>query len=318
MRPRRGRRWLAGWLLTWVATGTAAAPLIVVEAPPELAAEAAQVRGFGPETLRAALRLVGLEEPGASGPPITVVLAPENSPAARSAPSWVTGFADGGRSVVVLLPARVPHYPDRNLAALYRHEITHVLIDRAAGGRPLPRWFHEGVAMAAGREGGLEGRARVALAVLVRGEVALARLDRAFSGGEREVGAAYALSEDLVQDLLVRHGGAAQPVTAVILQGVRQGESFSSAFHAATGETLDDAEASYWKRRTFWNRWVPIVASSAGLWIGVTILALVAFQRRRARDARMRELWDEEERLRAELEASRDDADLDEPEVPPS
>jgi hypothetical protein len=80
----------------------------------------------------------------------------------------------------------------------------------------------------------------------------------------------------------------------------------SAAFHASTGVTLADAEASYWKRRTFWNRWVPIVGSSAGLWTLITALALVAFQRRRARDARLRELWEEEERALAELEAERD------------
>jgi hypothetical protein len=278
---------------------------VVVEAPAGLAAEARELRGLDPAILEPALRLVGLGEPGESGPPITVVLAPEDSAAARSAPGWVTGFADAGRSVAVLLPQRVPHYPDRSLAALYRHEITHILIDRAARGRAVPRWFHEGLAMAAGREGGLEGRARVALAVLVKGEVSLDRVDLAFAGGEREVQSAYALAEDLVQDLLSRHGHGGEPVSAAILRGVGEGESFADAFRSATGESLEDAEASYWKRRTFWNRWLPLVASGTGLWIVITLLALLAFQRRHARDARLRRLWDEEERVAAEIAALR-------------
>lgn len=294
---------LGGFLL--VGRLAVAAPAIVVDAPSQLAAEAAEVRGFAPQTLDPVLRLVGLDEAGAAGAPITVVLAPEDSPSARSAPPWVTGFASGERSVVVLLPARVPRYPDRSLAALYRHEIAHVLIDRAAGGAPVPRWFHEGVAMAAGREWGLEDRARLALAVLVRGEVALDRVDRAFQGGEREVAAAYALSEDLVQDILNRHRGGAEPVTATILRRLREGRTFPQAFREATGESLLQAEESYWKRRTFWNRWLPIVASSTTLWILISLLAIVAFQRRRARDARMRELWDQEERAAAELVALR-------------
>jgi hypothetical protein len=301
--------------LLLAATGAAAGPLVVIEAPPRLAGEARELRGLDAAILEPALRLVGLDEPGESGPPITVVLAPEDSAAARSAPGWVMGFADASRSVAVLLPERVPHYPDRNLAALYRHEITHILIDRAARGRPVPRWFHEGLAMAAGREGGLEGRARVALAVLVKGEVSLDRVDRAFAGGEREVESAYALAEDLVQDLLSRHGGGDEPVSATILRGVGRGASFAEAFRAATGESLEAAEASYWKRRTFWNRWLPLVASGTGLWIGITLLALVAFQRRRARDARLRRLWNEEERIAAELAAlaAAEDDDPDEP-----
>lgn len=294
-------------------TSSLAGPLVVVEAPASLAGEAAQVRGYQAATLQPVLHLVGLEGPGEAGPPITVVLAAEDSPEARSAPPWVTGYAHGESSVVVLLPARVPRYPDRSLAGLYRHEIAHVLIHRAAAGAEVPRWFHEGMAMAAGREWGLEDRTRLAFAVLVKGEVPLDRIDRAFAGGENEVAAAYALAEDLVQDLLSRHRGP-EPVTAAILRDMREGRSFEAAFAAATGETLADAEASYWKRRTFWNRWVPIVASSATLWIGITVLALVAFQRRRARDARIRRLWEEEERAIAELNAMRTDDEVeDEP-----
>ena len=33
------------------------------------------------------------------------------------------------------------------LEDVLRHEVAHVLISRAAGGRAVPRWFHEGVAM---------------------------------------------------------------------------------------------------------------------------------------------------------------------------
>jgi hypothetical protein len=303
---RRAAGWVGGWIaLVLAPAGGWAGPLVVVEAPPALAAQAREVRAFDPATLQPALRLVGLDEPGEAGPPVTVLLAPEDSAAARSAPPWVTGFADSGRSVAVLLPERVPHYPDRNLGALYRHEVTHILIDRAARGQPVPRWFHEGVAMAAGREGGLEGRARVALAVLVKGQVSLDRIDRAFAGGEREVQSAYALAEDLVQDLLNRHPGEGEPVTAAILRGVGEGRGFASAFRDATGESIEEAEAAYWKRRTFWNRWLPLVASGTGIWLGVTALALVAFQRRRARDQRLRRLWEEEESALAELAALR-------------
>ena len=145
----------------------------------------------------------------------------------------------------------------------------------------------------------------LALAVLVKGEVSLDRIDLAFAGGESEVHSAYALAEDLVQDLLSRHGGGAEPVSAAILRRVGEGENFAAAFRSATGETLAEAEASYWKRRTFWNRWLPLVASGTGLWIGITLLALVTFQRRRARDVRLRRLWEDEERLAAELAAAR-------------
>jgi hypothetical protein len=297
---------LIGLALAWASVPALAAslPTLVVEAPAELEPLAGIVGGFDLERLRPAMRLTGLEDPG---PPITVVLAPEGSPAAGAAPRWVTGYASGARGIVVLLPARVPSYPDRSLELLLQHEVTHVLIYRAASGRPVPRWFNEGLAMAAGRGWDLEDRGRVALAVLRKGRVSLDRIDSAFAGGERAVQTAYALSEDLVQHLLRRHG---RDVTAVILRYVAGGASFTDAFERATGETLAAAEASYWRRRTFWSRWVPLLTSSAVLWAGVSFLAVLAFQRRRARDARVHRQWEEEDRRR---EAAAAPAEREEP-----
>ncbi len=265
-------------------------PRLIVEAPAELSAAASAVRSVAPERFLTALRLTGLDDPG---PPITVVLAPESSPAARSAPPWISGWAFGERGVVVLLPGRVQHYPDDDLASLLQHEVTHVLIARAARGQPVPRWLDEGLAMAASRGRDLEDRGRVAWSVLVHGPGSLERLEEAFAGGEVEMQAAYAFSQDFVQDLLRRQGEAAMPD---LLARLAQGTEFPAAFREAMHLDLSVAEADYWSRRTFWMRWVPVLTSSTLLWIGISALAVVAIHRRRARDAERRRRWDEEER----------------------
>lgn len=270
--------------------GAAPAPKLLVRAPPELAGVAAELRRFGPEALAPAMRLTGLAEPGA---PIVVVLAPEGSAQARSAPPWVAGYAEGGAGVVVLLPARVARYPDRGLLPLLQHEVAHILVARAAGGRALPRWFDEGLAMAAGRELDVGDRARVALAVLADDRLPLARIDAAFRGGTSDVQAAYALARDVVRDLLETHG---EEAGAAILARVAAGERFEAAFLGATGVTLDDFETAYWRQRTFWDRWIPIASSSVVLWGGIALLALAAFRRRAARDAATRLRWESEER----------------------
>lgn len=289
--PRRGgtsvalRRRLAPWValgLASLAAGAAADGLrLIVEAPPEMAAIARQVEGLPAERLRPALELTGLADPG---PPIWIVIAPEGSAVARSAPPWISGWAAGASGTVVLLPGRVPRYPDHSLDELVEHEITHVLVARAARGRTVPRWFDEGLAMAASRSWDLEDRTRLTLAVMIDGRLSLADLDHAFAGGEREVTVAYALARDLVEDLLERHGNG---LAGAVLAGLARDESFESAFARASGRTLAEAEAAYWRRRTFWSRWLPLLTSSAVLWIGVTLLALLAIQRRRARDARL-------------------------------
>jgi hypothetical protein len=267
----------------------AAVPQLILRAPAELSGMAGEIASWGPDVLAPAVRLSGLAEPGG---PIQVVLVPESAPGARTVPPWISGFADETASVVVLLPARVARYPDRGLPALLQHEVMHVLVYRAAGGRPVPRWFDEGLAMAAGREADLGDRARVALAVLGDGRLPLARIDAAFSGNGAQVAEAYALARDFVDQLLRRFG---DDVGARILAGVARGATFEAAFAAATGSTLSAVETAYWRHRTLWDRWVPVVTSSVTLWGAITLFALVAFRRRRTRDDRIRRRWEQEE-----------------------
>ncbi|HSK81464.1 MAG TPA: hypothetical protein VLQ45_33730 [Thermoanaerobaculia bacterium] len=273
-------------------------PRLEVEAPPELEPAARRIRDFPPEELESAQRLTGLEDPG---PPIRVILAPEGSGLALAVPPWVSGYAYSDRGIIVLLPSRTPSYPDSSLEDLLRHEVAHVLIARASGNRPLPRWFHEGTAMIAGLTWGLDDRTRLTMTLLADRQVSLTDLEERFQGGGAEVHRAYAISGAFVRGLLERHGPDA---VGRILAGVREGLPFEDAFRRATGETLGEAETSFWRRQSFWYRWVPILTSSALLWIAITLLFLWAVRRRRARDAALRRVWEEEEeRLRLAAEA---------------
>jgi hypothetical protein len=282
----------------------AAPPRLVVEAPPSLAPEARRIRAIDPARLESAARLVGLDEPE---PPIQVVLAPEGSEPARIAPPWVSGYAWSERGIVVLLPQRVPTYPDSSLEDLLGHEVAHVLVARAAGGRPMPRWFHEGVAMIAGLTWGLDDRTHLTYSLVTDPEISLAGLDDLFGGGKGAAHRAYAISGAFVRDLLDRHG---PDVVARILDGVAAGLPFESAFRRATGVTLAAAEGSFWDRQSFWYRWVPLLTSSVTLWLGITLLALYAIKRRRERDAALRRTWEEEEeRLRLARETANEEGE---------
>jgi hypothetical protein len=273
-------------------------PPLIVEAPAELAPTAERIRALDPARLADAARLAGLTAPG---PPIRVMLVPEGSPLAERVPPWVSGFADPAAGVVVLLPARAPSFPDSSLEDLLRHEVAHVLIGRAAAGRPLPRWFHEGLAMIAGLSWGLEERSRLTLALFADAPIPLDELDRRFQGGQGTVQRAYTVAGAFVRDLVQRHG---PEVTGEILAGVAAGLPFDEAFRRATGETLAAAGESFWSRQTFWYRWVPLLTSSVTLWILITMLALWAMRKRRARDAALRRIWEEEDRRAAEAAAA--------------
>lgn len=260
-------------------------PVLSIEAPPSLASIASRLRGYDRSRLVTAMSLVGLEDPGS---PIKVVLAPEDSPEAKAAPRWATGYALGREGIVVIIPSREPSYPHGSFEGILHHEVAHVLISRAAKGGAVPRWFNEGVAMTAARSWNFEDRARLIIELIPGGRLHLDQIDARFEGDPAEVSSAYSISGAFVRDLIHQHGLV---FPATVLRGVAEGRSFEEAFRTTTGSTLSEAEASFYSRQNIWNRWVPFVTSSVSGWGLISLLALYARRARRARDARKKAEW---------------------------
>ena len=294
MRPRASCSAAVVLALTALAAGAARpaaqarTPVLRIDAPPALRTVAERVARFPLSGLADAMRLAGLSDPG---PPIDVVLVAEGSELARRTPSWISGFADPGRSLVVLFPERTRLYPTASLEALLQHEVAHVLFSRAARGRPIPRWFNEGLALAAERQVGFENRSRVAWTRIRHGEIPLSDLERLFTGGPAATRRAYTIADALVQDVLERHGGAS---AGRILARLGRGRPFPRAFEEATGEPLDAAVARFW-RRPVWLRWVAFAGQPFYQWMVITALALCAIYAHRRRRAEQRRRWAEEE-----------------------
>ncbi|MEL7059696.1 MAG: hypothetical protein AAGN46_06680 [Acidobacteriota bacterium] len=270
------------------------APELIFESPPELAPQVAALEAINREALVAMVELYGLEDPG---PPIRIVVAAEGSPPTRLAPDWSVAYAFGSRGLVVLMPSRIPGYPDHSLEEVLRHEIAHVLLSRATGHRPVPRWFDEGLAMYAARPWGFDDRARLLGASIWTRRTTLADIEEGFRGGRHGAGRSYAFAGAFVRYLVSTEGASAP---ARILERRRAGESFESAVRSALGRPLPMLERAFWHRIDIWQRWVPFLTSSAFLWLLVTLLFLLAAKRRQERNAERRARWEAEER--AELE----------------
>ena len=263
---------------------------LVIEAPAALESVAAQVRGFDTERLASVMTLTGTQHPGA---PIRVVLMPEESVTARDTPEWVAGFADSVNDLLVLFPGRIGSYPYGTLEGVVYHEVAHVLINRAANGRRVPRWFNEGLAGAAERSWGLEERSRFTWELMVGRSLTATELETLFEQGRREVARAYVLSEALVRDILQRHG----PFTAArLLRRMSNGDSFESALHATTGLSISEHLTLFWERHAVWKRWITFAGHPFTLWSFATFLALVAIWRHRRRRFHRRQQWEMEER----------------------
>jgi hypothetical protein len=264
-------------------------PEIVIDAPPELAADRARLAKYDLRSLSTLVRLSGLRD---AGPPVRVVLADTRGDIARQVPSFVAGFAVGEEGLIVLFPARSPGYPHDTLEDVLRHEIAHVLISRAAGGHDVPRWFHEGFAVAVERPWDFEDRTRLASALVFGPRSSLAAIDGLFGGGEAAQARAYSLSAAFVRHLMAVYGDDAP---ARVLQDVARGRPFELALSAVTATTLPELETQFWDAQRAWTTWVPLLASSTALWLAVIGLAVVALRRVRQRSIRIRERWSDDD-----------------------
>jgi hypothetical protein len=247
-------------------------------------AAAAQIERLDRSAFLSVMRLVGLSH---AGVPITVTLAAEQSDLARQTPPWIAGFAQTASSTIVLFPARTPSYPHDSMEAVLQHEVAHILITRAAGGATVPRWFHEGLALAAERAGGFADQTRLALAVLASHD-SMRTIDAEFDRSS-DAARAYAVSGAFVRDLLSRYGSR---MPAQLLERLSHGDDFDQAFVTATGVTLNEAERIFW-RDSWWYQVIPFLTSSLAIWIGIMFLAVLALRRRAARRRALRALWDD-------------------------
>ena len=289
-------------LLLGASAGTAAPTQLVTEIQPGLPPAAARLSESPHDWIPRVMELVGAAQ---AGPSIRVLLAPESSPLARNVPAWVAGYTDGVSDAVVLLPERTPSYPDGGLEEVLAHEVAHVLIYRASAGRRIPRWFNEGVAILAGRSWRFRDETHLALGLLSADRVPLWKLDDLFEGDRWQVERAYALSGALVQELLDKYGTG---LPAALFSKVAQGIPFDEALRRTTGATLDDVGDAFWARQSVLKRWLPVVTSTAAIWLGIALLAVVAAAKRRRQQAAEAKALAE-----AEVAAADSAADVDEP-----
>lgn len=277
---------LAAAALVALAAGDAGAELALrVDAPPALEPIAARIRGFDYAGLEAALARAGLAPPRDA----RITLVSEVHPRAVAAPPWVVAQASGLREIVIF-PARIGPYPYGSLEAVVWHEVVHLALAARAGGRPLPRWFHEGVAMSV--EGwGLSDRARLLAAAF--GEPSIADVNRLFASDRQpESATAYLLAAALVTDVRQRYGEA---VPGAIAGRVALGAPFNLAFAAETGAMPDAAAYRAWGTYRRWVEWVPMLTSGTFVWFGILLVAFAAFAAQLRRRRRQRRRWDEEE-----------------------
>jgi hypothetical protein len=276
-------------LVSAIVGGVSAAGLqLTIDAPASLAGAAARIRTIDLRPLERELAAAGFDTP----PLAHITLVPNDAARARETPAWVAGQAFGRREIVIF-PERISSYPYDSLESVVRHEIVHLTIEWRAGGRGLPRWFHEGVAESVGNRRGLAGGLR--LLVAAAGRPAIRDVTALFrSDSEPEAALGYLLAAALVDDIRLRHGAG---VPGAIATRVGGGVPFARAFAMETGESVEEAAARAWAFYSAVPQWLAWATSPQTLWSAILVLACLAAGVRWRQRARRRRLWDEEDRF---------------------
>ena len=286
--------WLCAALMArLLATDLAAStPELIIN--PSTSAAASRISAIDLDRLAADFERVGLTLPSR----IVVTVIDEADPQAHAVPDWIVGLALEPEQIVIF-PGRLLSYPYDSIESVFRHEVAHLALSARAGGRKIPRWFHEGLAVSVDAGWGVTGRLRLLLEMT--GSPGTAELARLFASETQAASAlAYGLSAALVADIQRRHGrGTPGAIAARMAEGV----SFARAFQLETDVTPDAAARRAWAGYRHWTMWVSVVTSEAAVWGLILAIAVVAFIATSRRRVRRRQKWDNDEAIEVQSDS---------------
>ncbi len=325
-RPEASPRRRAGAVLPAalaLAAGVVVAVLLAAAGPSTASAQTPDLQGFGdavrvdgaPLPIRAE---PGLEElarslatdraawaplPGIGDPatwfrepPTVWVLSDLSRVPGPGTEPWAAGFADASRN---LLAVRAGHGAAGGLQGLrrtFRHELAHLALDRATGGR-APRWLHEGYAQIVSGSWDASQAWRLRWALFRAEGSVLERLTLRFPEDEQEAQIAYLLSYTAVNELVRRGGSRA---LGSFFRRLGEGATMDQALRTTYGMTAAQFEERWREGVKGRYGWLYALSRASVFWLLLTV-ALLVLGWRRWRHERKR--WEELRRKEAEEEA---------------
>jgi hypothetical protein len=197
---------------------------------------------------------------------------------------------------ILIWPDRIGRYTQRHLLSVVSHETAHLITYRAAGDGAdlMPLWFREGVASNLAREGEWLDFFYLWASPISSSDRPLDELSASFgaAGSSLLTRAAYAGSFSFVRFIEERHSPS---LPSSVLAGLREGLDFGTAYRRAAGVSLRQDERDWASTIRGRTRWVAIITSSFTLWVTITLLATIAYLRKRRRALRTMERWTEED-----------------------
>ena len=219
-------------------------------------------------------------------------------------PDWADGTAWPNMSLVFLKSPTIRAGDAAPLETVLDHEIVHVLLGQAFGGRPVPRWLQEGYAQFFSGEAS-ERSMRLAHNELGLAPMPLAELTQGFPANGLRAQIAYGESADFVAWIAGRGG---EEGLRKLVARLADGATVDDALFSAAGISLANADIEWMSTVPTakpWFRWL----TNTNLWwsIGAVALVVGAYRRRRRSREKLAR-WEAEDRARAAAILERQEA----------
>jgi hypothetical protein len=225
------------------------------------------------------------------------------APAGAPYPAYADGVAYSDLSLVLLTLAPVGSSEHHDVSQVFRHELSHIALKDALGGRPIARWFNEGFAVLASGETSIERLSTLWTATVADQLLPLSEVERTFPNDAATASVAYAQAVDVVRFLIRREE---RHRFRALIQELKEGGTLDASVTAAYGVDLRTLEHEWRqdvaKRYTFW----PILLSGTGVWASVLVLFVWGWRRRRARSRATLERWARDEAREDQLRKLQD------------
>ena len=226
---------------------------------------------------------------------VTIVVAPSEKQfhalTGGQVPEWGVGAADPSRSLVFLKSPRFAR-PEANFKQIVVHELTHVVLGMALGGKEIDRWFDEGFAQYESGEKGIRGSILLARSLITGDILWLDEIDDVLTFRREKASLAYQEARAAVDYLVEIFGN---DVIADIVQVLREGKGMDDALLAACGVGFQDFQTDWYLAMKHKYRWYilldfPLVISTV-----LVILFLMAFFATRRRIRKKKHIWEKED-----------------------
>lgn len=206
------------------------------------------------------------------------------------APAWADGLALPRSGIIhIKSPGMLSGVSEFD--HVLAHELMHLHLAPAMGGRSLPLWLEEGLAVLLSGEPGWRRGQSMARGVLLDDLPPLSELARRFPADHAKASEAYAVAYYFASWFLDQYGDAA---LRRVIEGIGQGLEPTAAFRRATGVPLAKLEKQF--RLTMEERfsWFGVLSDTGVIWGLMALLAalglLAAYRRQKSRRKAMDDL----------------------------